>query len=327
MYSVEQYLKMLRLAKRAPGTIVNYEKVFRTYAAFLDVPLSEVHNHLTPENLIRFSEARQDMSPTTLKGYLSILYRYFALNGVKFDPLEINIVKACRMEEPDDKPLELETLKKMMDLASIHAKAIISTFISTGMRRKECSQILLSDLNGDTIRIRNEIAKRGKGGTVYLTSEAREYIDLWLRERDQYIKIAEMKRFREFRPKDDQRLFACCDATMRGIFMRLYDKVDGERGKYHSKITLHSCRRYFRTHAVKTMPLDLVEKILRHSGYLTSSYVRITDDEARRVFHAGESALYITRGDQRLVAESKEAINRVAELERRMKLLELMQGK
>jgi len=325
---------MLRLAKRAPGTLKLYEKVFRHYAAFLDVPLTEIHDHLLPENLIKYSESRPGKSTRTTKVYLSILHRFMEINGVFFDPLELNIVRALSTEDLDDKPLELSTLQKMMDLASVHGKAILSTLISTGMRRKECSLLLLSDLDKDLIRIRNEIAKGGRGGTVYLTSEAREYLDLWLKERPNYLERVKRKRFSEYRPKDDQRLFACGDFTMRDIFHRLYMKVDGERGKYRDRCTLHSCRKYFRTHAVKTMPLDLVEKILRHTGYLTSSYVRISDAEARRVFHEGEHVLYITRKDQRLSdtkidllerknKELSEKVGEISDLKGRLLLLEL----
>jgi integrase len=310
VYTVAQYLRMLRLAKRADSTIKLYEKVFRHYAAFLDVPLTEIHNHLLPENLIKYSESRPGKSNRRTKVNLSIIHRFMEINGVKFDPLEMNVVRAQSIEEPDDKPLELATLQKMMDLTSVHGKAIISTLISTGMRRNECSRVLLSDLEGDMIRIRNETAKGGRGGTVYLTSEAREYLDLWLKERPDYLERVKRKRFSGYRPKDDQRLFACGDFTMRDIFHRLYMRVDGERGKYRDRITLHSCRRYFRTHAVKTMPLDLVEKILRHTGYLTSSYVRISDEEARRIFHEGEHVLYITRKDQRMTENALESLER-----------------
>jgi integrase len=310
MYSITQYLKMLKLGKRAPSTIQLYEKVFRHYAVFLNVPVENVHHHLLPENLIKYSESRPGKSSRTTQLYLSILHRYFEINGVKFDPLELNVVRAQGIEESDDKPLELEVLQKMMDLTSIHGKAILSTLISTGMRRQECSRLLLSDLNGDTIKIPNGIAKGGRGGTVYLTSEAREYLDLWLKKRDLYIRQAAQKRYSQYRPKDDQRLFACSDATMRDIFARLYQKVDGEKGKYRDRCTLHSCRRYFRTHAVKTMPLDLVEKILRHTGYLTGSYVRISDEEARRVFHEGENILYLTRSDHRVTTSALDTLKR-----------------
>jgi len=57
---------------------------------------------------------------------MSIIFRYYKINGVKFDKMDLNILKARSTEEQDDKPLELETLQRMMDLGDIHAKAIIS---------------------------------------------------------------------------------------------------------------------------------------------------------------------------------------------------------
>jgi hypothetical protein len=97
---------------------------------------------------------------------------------------------------------------------------------------------------------------------------------------------------------------------MNKIFARLYNNVDGEQGKYSAMCTPHSCRKYFRTHAVKTMPLDLVEGIMRHTGYLNSSYVRIPDEERRSQFHAGEPALYITRADHRIQTAAMDALKK-----------------
>ena len=93
---------------------------------------------------------------------------------------------------------------------------------------------------------------------------------------------------------------------MHRIFSRLYNKVDGERGKYHSACTIHSCRKYFRTHAATGMHPDLVTGLMRQTGYLDSTYVRMTDEEKHRQFKKGESALYITRADHRV--QSKEML-------------------
>jgi len=305
MYSFSRYLTMLRMAKRSENTIKGYGKVLRSYAKFLNVSPDEIHNHLTPENLVAYANSRAGNSERGIRMHLSILHRYFMINGVKFDPLELNILKAQRIDESDDKPLTLETLQKMMNLGSLHTKTILITLISTGMRAGECCQILLSDVKGDIIHIRPEIAKGRRGGDVYLTKEARDFMDLWLKDRDRYIKTADKrgkylvrKGYGKAREKNDKRLFACSYATLLSTFSHLYDQVDGEQGKYHAKITPHSTRKYFRTQAVKTMPLDLVEKIMRHSGYLTDEYVRIPPEEARRQFHAGESALYILRSPE-----------------------------
>jgi integrase len=299
MYTVTEYLEMLKMAKRSRNTIILYSAVFGYFSKCLDIPVEDLHNHLTPQNLIKYAVSRNKGSSRTSAMHLSILHRYYEINEVPIKPLELNVIKARSYEEADDKPLEFETLKRMMDIADTHGKAILSTAISTGARNSTLAGILLSDLKGDTIRIRPENVKGGRGGYVYLTAEAQEYVDLWLKQRDEYIKRFQKTPWGLIRPDNDQRLFACSPKTIWRVFSNLYQKVDGEEGKYHDKNTIHSCRKYFRTHAVKTMGLDLVEKILGHSGYLTSSYVRISDEDARKMFHEGERVLYITRPEHR----------------------------
>ena len=298
---------MLRLARRSEQTIDLYRKVLLSYSRFLEVPLEKVHKHLLPENLIKYAASRRDKSERGTQLHLSILNRYFEINGVTFNPLERNVIKSRQTPDNHDKPLEPHTLQKMMDLADRHMRAVLTTLISTGMRAGECSQLLLSDLDGDTITIRPETAKRRLGGKVYLTTEAQQYMRLWLEYRDEYIHQADRRSVGlGVRGKEDKRLFACHYQTLRRKFAHLYDLVDGEQGKYHARCTLHSTRKYFRTHAVRSMPLDLVEKIMRHQGYLTSSYVRISDEDARRMFHAGESSLFITQ-----VGELKKELDEV----------------
>jgi len=331
-YTVAQYLTMLKRAKRSPKTIESYSKVFRSFAQCLDISVDEIHDHLLPENLIKYAESREEKSDRATNVSMSILSRYYKVNGITFDELERNVIKGRPDTAANDKPLELATLKKMMEIGSVHAKAMITFLISTGCRRNETAQILVSDVKGDQVTIRPEIAKRRKGGIVYLTAEAREYLDLWLDERDAYIQHANTKKYREFRPADDQRLFACSQNTMRDIFARLYQKVDGERGPYGDRCTMHSCRKYFRTQAVRTIPLEVVEKIMRHSGYLTQSYVRITDVETRRLFHEGEHALYILRNDARteqaeieiLRKEKKELENQLTRAKKELTHVKMM---
>jgi integrase len=325
MYDVREYLGMLKLAKRSKNTISTYRKVLLSYSMFLDVPLDDVHNHLIPENLIKYAASRADRAERGTQLHLTVLHRYFELNGIRFDPLERNVLKAHRREDRDDKPLDLETLQRMMDLGTPQTRAILSTLISTGMRAGECCRILLSDVKGDVIHIRPEIAKGRKGGNVYLTAEAQEYLDIWLKNRTEFIRVARSRNFGRSIPENDSRLFVMAYDTLLKKFSRLYDHVDGEQGRYRGKITPHSTRRYFRTHAVTTMPLDIVEKIMRHSGYLTDSYVRISEEDTRKTFHKGESSLYITRKDNRASQQiAREQAEKLATVERRLKAMELI---
>ena len=328
-YSVQDYLTILKAAKRSDQTIKGYYKVFQSYAKFLGVPLDEIHYHLSVSNLLKYAGSRKGMSDNGNKTNLNVLRRYFTQNGIVFDELEYNATNPKVTKEQNDKPLELATIQKMMDLTDPHGRALLSFLVSTGCRAGETSNILLSDVQGDVVTIRSEIAKGGHGGKVYLTAEAREFLDLWLADRDDYIRIADariggLKKTGGKRPKKDERLFATAYTGMHKIFSRLYDKVDGEQGKYHAKCTIHSCRKYFRTHAAKTMHPDLVTGLMRQTGYLDSTYVRMTDEEKRKAFHEGEAALYITRADHRvqsgklsdLERKNQELQARIIELEK-----------
>lgn len=332
IFTVAEYLDMMEAADRAPGTIRSYRMIFESYARFLDVPLDEIHKHLSPENLIKYAGSLKGYSGQTARQRLAILRAYFNENGIEFKGMQAKVLNARRRTEPEDKPLTLETLQKMMDITDERGRAFISVMISTGMRAGEASQLKLQDVKDDTITIPGKIAKNGRGGKVYLTMEAREYLDIWLKNRDEFIRLADIHSdvftrngISAARPERDIRLFASGYTALNAMFRRLYQKVDGEKGKYRGMVTPHSMRKYFRTQAtLGGLHVDIVERLMRHSGYLSSSYVRLTDEEIRDEFHKHEAALYITRADHRiqsgkldaLTRENKELHERLQQLER-----------
>lgn len=361
--SVESYLSILATAGKSKITVRNYRQILKQYADYLKVPLDELHKHLDPDNLIRYANKIIDRSKAGRKSTLSVIARYMKVNGIEFDELEQGAFTVKADEDRTDKPLDVATIQKMMDQGNPHSRAIISFLVSTGCRAGETSQLLLSDIgtihngsfvpdiNGDVVHIRNEIAKQRRGGYAFLTSEALEFLTIWLQDRERYMADADERTSKLWvtstgharvprkdigkpakRPDNDQRLFACSYATIDKTFGRLYRAVDGSRGKYHAKITAHSCRAYFRTNAVKGMSIDLVEGILRHSGYLNDQYVRMPLEEQYRQFHAGETALYITRADHRIqgskldqLQREKDALQaRVQQLEQKQQTIETL---
>jgi len=82
VYSVPQYLNMLRLAKRSPATIMEYQNKLGYFSKFLKVPLAELHKHLLPENLINYAATRigKHEAGTTVR--MGIISRYYKINGV-----------------------------------------------------------------------------------------------------------------------------------------------------------------------------------------------------------------------------------------------------
>lgn len=314
VYTVEQYLDLMVAAGRQPSTISSYRNIFKSFARFLGTPLSEVHNHLSSENLIKYVGSLKGSTGLTIRQKLTILRAYFVENGVQFKGMEMKVLNARRYSEPEDKPISLEHLQKMMDLTDERGKAFISVMVSTGMRCGECAQLLTTDWDGkDTIIIPGAIAKNGRGGRVYLTSEAREYLEIWMRNRDKWISQYSAHPTEAFQVQEGKgdRLFASGYTGLNNMFRRLYVKIDGEKGKQRMKVTPHSLRKYFRTQAAAGgLHIDIVEKLMRHSGYLTGSYVRLEEDEVRKQFHEKEVALYITRADHRIQSSALAALER-----------------
>ncbi|MDP3395937.1 MAG: hypothetical protein Q8S57_04640, partial [Methanoregula sp.] len=82
-YTVEEYLGMMVAAGRQPSTIASYRNIFRSFARFLDVPLDEVHNHLSSETLIKYVGSLKGHTGLTIRQKLTILRAYFTENGVQ----------------------------------------------------------------------------------------------------------------------------------------------------------------------------------------------------------------------------------------------------
>nr|WP_321349715.1 site-specific integrase [uncultured Methanoregula sp.] len=319
--SVAVYLQYLEMAGRSEKTLYTYKYALEFFCKFLGIPVTDLHAHkvdpdgnkhfqyLTMDNLMELmnSEKVRAMKSNSRRSIINNITRYMKINGVEFDELELGVIKVRRVDTREDKPASLELLQKMMDLADPRMKAYITFLTSTGCRSGEASKLLVSDVNGTVVTIPDKIAKGHRGGKVYLTSEAREYLDLWIRVRDQWIRDADTRVKNmgvRSRPTNDQRLFASSSASLRQDFAELYHIVDGEsiqtlRG-VRGKVTAHTCRAYFRTNAAVTMGIDLAEGIVRHTGYMNAAYVRMPEEDRERKFREGEDALYITRRDRRL---------------------------
>jgi integrase len=342
--SVDAYLTLLKSAGKSDFTIRNYRQTLTQYARFLNVPPEKLHEHLNADDLMRYADSISGQRDSTRKYALSVLGRYLKLNGVEFDELESNVFARVQItDEIQAKPLTVQLLQKMLDSGDAHSRAIITFLTSTGCRIGETAQLRLSDvgriengafvsdINGSVVRVRNEIAKRKKGGLVFLTAEAREYLSLWLKNRNMYIINANERTSRLFtdkiRPAKDDRLFGCTDATIGKIFNVLYRLADGEMGETRSRITVHSCRAYFRTNAAKTMGIDLVEGILRHTGYLNNQYVKMTPEDKETQFHEGEPVLFITRADHRIQSSKLDSLAKEnKELKERLATIEALQN-
>lgn len=340
--SVEEYLSYLKLAKKSDVTIRDYRAILGYYADFIEVPISDLHKNLLPDDLMRYAESLDGKAAVTRTKFIRTVARFMKINHIVFDVLELGVITS-KSDDGDkgDEPLTRETAQQMIDLSDPQMKAVITFMCSTGCRAGETAKLLLSDIGrieqgkficdikGSVVNIRNDIAKNRKGGLVFLTSESREYLSLWLNARNEYIRMADIKSqnlrkgstgrvkgakhngAKIGRPTNDTRVFACSYYTLSEKFKDLYSVVGNKKDIFgRGAVVPHRCRAFFRTNAARTMGTDLAEGILRHTGYLNKEYFRMTPEERERAFREGEAALYITRADHRIQS------GKLSELER-----------
>jgi len=223
--------------------------------------------------------------------------------------------RRLRRRRPSAKPVTRdvaptkEELKKIIIRMPLPFKCLSLLLASSGMRIGEAVQIRTSDVNLDSdpveIYLRPEYTKTGEGRYVFISSEAKEMLLEYLKER---------------KPKD--RIFPFGKENFRRAWNLATRKAGlSEKDERTQRYLLHphSLRKFFRTQLATVIPLDVVECLMGHSGYLTQSYRRYRKEELAEFYKKGEYALTIFTNAEEIgklrqqFEEQKEKTNKLLE--------------
>lgn len=262
-------------------------------------------------------------APTSRRVYFSTIKQYFIFNEVDFKPhqerqFSRKLPKGYTPRTKEEN-LTLDLTRRICDNASPRLKAFILVLLSSGMRMGEALLLEEDDLHleEDPVRVelRDTYTKTEEPRTCYISQEAADAVKLWLTQRDDYLHYKAKVTPNIFRKGkevlDNGKVFAMSSQTVIRQFndtlLRagycIRDK-DGKKRSLKDKQTgrspihLHQFRKIFRTtmaggKSERANALDIVEQLLGHSGYLTKSYVRLTDEEIRDFYRQNEHLLYI----------------------------------
>lgn len=208
-------------------------------------------------------------------------------------------IKGNRALTLDKVPSNVELRKIVMHMP-IHGKGFYLTLASSGMRIGELLQIKLEDLEWDStpckINIRGEYTKTGNSRVAFISKEARETIEEWLKVRDQYVKAAKGKSHFYKKLAEDDRVFPFETGVAYMVWHNALEKTGmSERDKSTNRRKLHPhvLRKFFRTRLGSVIPVDVVEALMGHEGYLTEVYRRYSMEDLAKFYLQGESALLV----------------------------------
>jgi len=265
------------------------------------------------ELFFKYMVKTNNLSIKTINNYMVMLRSLFTFyeyhTYLKWDNLTLDENKPVfemKYRGTENKIITREILQDILNMTNdIKIKAVITFLVSSGIRRGELFKLELKHVNLDSdpveVNIPADIAKTGTARTTYISNEAKEYIEIWLKPdnegktpRDKYIiqsynRATIKKRFGAVMKKtlDDPRIFPFSPGVFNKIWNDLLEKTGyADRDKNTSSefhlYHVHTLRKYFcRMGAKAPHPNNtlFIEEMMGHKGYLSKANYPKQDDK------------------------------------------------
>ncbi|RLI79650.1 hypothetical protein DRP05_03100 [Archaeoglobales archaeon] len=276
------------------------------------------------EDLLKFVGYMNGQAPVGARAKISGVKEFLSYHGVELTQRQLKMLstkmpkgKTARTAEKD---VDVDVLRKILAHGDLKFRALVLTLASSGMRIGEALQIRLSDVDLSKtpaeIVVRGEYTKSGDTRVVFISREAKEALKEWLKVRDQYLESARNRNKAlvekaEAKEKmlDDDRLFPFSDRNVREMWERALKKAglwnkDNSTGR--SQVRIHALRKFFRSQLALAVPVDIVEALMGHEGYLTEAYRRYTKKQMAEYYLKGEHL--ITTSQNQPIEEIKKEV-------------------
>ena len=263
------------------------------------------------EDIVNFLKTLKEYAPLSKKLKISIAKTYLQENDVelpqKFWKKINRKIKGSRALTLDRLPTKKEFNKLLMHMP-IQGKALFLVLESSGMRIGETINTTLNDLKLEEtpalIEIRGENTKTGNSRRAFISSEAKEALIEWKKVREQYLDSAVRKSSLHPKNEDDNRVFPFDVRTAYAIWKNALHKAglnDKDKSTNREKIHPHVLRKNFRTRLATVIPVDVVEALMGHEGYLTEVYRRYSLEDLKKFYLKGEPSLLVFTDTQKVV--------------------------
>lgn len=276
-------------------------------------------NHVA--DLLKFVQALRERPPKTLHLYVTVVRQYLLfccdidLSTKERMMLRNRMPKGSRARTRED-DLTQSKVRQILLHCDVRLKALILLLVSSGLRIGEALQLRVDDVTLDAVPqvvyVRGETSKEGDYRISFLTGEAKEAIQEWLKLRENYISDAARRTSKnishskgrhhkawakEPSPPSEEFLFPwsyiSTIVALKRVLKRagLYARDPATKiGTIH----IHTLRKYFLSQIkAKGMPDAIAETLVGHATYLSDAYRRYPTQQLAEEYRKHESALYI----------------------------------
>lgn len=278
-------------------------------------------------DLQRFA-SNHDIPPKTIKLYMSAVKEYLMQNDIEISQKQARTIRNKMVKggaRTIEKDLDIDTLRKIIQHMDIKGKALVLTLASSGMRIGEALSLAIKDIdlscNPPIVTIKGKNTKTGENRISFINKEAKEALIEWLKVRDSYLASAinKNKGLIEYgiaKPKSESsdKLFPFTDGVASQFWLNAITKAglltrDDETNRI--QLHIHQLRKFFRSQLALKCPVDIVEALMGHSGYLTEAYRRYSQKQMAEFYQNTEHLLYVSMPQdiQRIESEFKEQLD------------------
>ena len=291
------------------------------------------HKHLKEK---KYAKRTRNTHIMLIRGYL--VYYDVELPQKFWKSLrKLAVDKGNRSATLDQAPTP-EQLRKMLDHASPMMRSITMVLTSSGMRPCELVGMVPNDLHLDHdppyINLREEITKNHVSRYVFITYEARDSLNAWLRERDAWLERAarKMKNLKTVeKTTDDDRVFPMTVNHITITFNRILKNAELDERDQNTKrkirtYHLYTTRKYFRSYLTPAIQggSDIVHALMGHDEYLDAAYRRFNLQQLSKMYKDAmpSIAIYDRQSDLSGINESlKEKDQEITNLQQQVEEL------
>ena len=278
---------------------IDTEITFQKLCNKVDTYFSEKRDIKT--DITDFQTSMNGKPPKTIGLYITAVRSFLIENEIEFPERfwkrvrrRINGRNAITKDEvPDNKKL-----RQIFTHMTTKGKALFLTLASSGMRIGETLKLEIDDIDFDNVPTKLDVlSKYTKGGTrrtVFISSEATEALKEWLKIRDIFLNSNRGRIVK----KESKLVFPFQSSTARFIWNAALKKSGFTKfDKETNRRTLHPhvLRKFFRSRIALVMPLDMVEALMGHEGYLTGAYRKYSDQQLAEKYLEAEYTVAVFR--------------------------------
>lgn len=261
-----------------------------------------------PADLRNFAASMRTIPPKTAQARMNAIRQFLIMNNIEISEKDRRRIRSRLPEggpSTEEKELSPETLRCILMHADVRGRAFFLFLLATGMRIGEAVQVRLSDLDltatPPAVQLKDVFTKTRKARITFLTKEAADALQEWLKVRESYLHSAAKrnsglvtKGIGNPKNKWDNRIFPFSRHVAESMWRNLLKNADiatrdETTQRHHYRI--HQLRKMFRTHAAMRAPVDIVEALMGHSGYLTNAYRCYSKDQLAEAYKQIEPAL------------------------------------